>query len=139
MVKFKKIKGFDGKYWVGTDGNVYSMRSGVLKRLEPYASGGRNKYLKVSLYKKGKRKTRYVHRLVAKAFIRNRWGKPCVNHIDGDAHNNRVENLEWCTHRENTEHYYVFLKNKKSEINSSGCLNIHSDLGFEGLGIPSGI
>ena len=48
--------------------------------------------------------TLYVHKLLAQAFIPNPDNKPCVNHIDGDKHNNSLANLEWCTHSENDQH-----------------------------------
>lgn len=48
--------------------------------------------------------TQLVHRLVAKAFIKNNSSGDCINHIDGDKTNNNVENLEWCSIKENTHH-----------------------------------
>jgi len=59
-------------------------------------------YLRVNVG--GKLKRDRVHRLVAKAFIDNPKYKPFVNHIDGNKKNNRVDNLEWVTPKENAVH-----------------------------------
>ena len=52
------------------------------------------------------RKNRNVHRVIAETFIPNPNNLPCVNHKDGNKLNNSVDNLEWCTHSENTIHAY---------------------------------
>src|SRR5690606_22186602 len=49
-------------------------------------------------------KTHYIHRLIAKTFIPNPKNYPEVNHINGDRLDNRVENLEWVTSKENSKH-----------------------------------
>ena len=58
---------------------------------------GKNNYLSVCLYYKGKGKRLYVHRLVAIAFLENPEGKPQVDHIDTNRTNNKVDNLQMVT------------------------------------------
>ncbi len=66
-------------------------------------------YARVGLRINGKTKELLVHRLVAECFIDNPLEKPLVNHIDLNKMNNTVDNLEWCTHVENVNHY---IKNR---------------------------
>lgn len=58
-------------------------------------------YKWVNLYNGTKRKSCYVHRLVAEAFIPNPENKPNIDHINTDTLDNRVENLRWVTQKEN--------------------------------------
>lgn len=64
----------------------------------------RNDYVRVTLLDGDRRKTTYVHILVAKAFVDGYADGLEVNHINGDKTDNRAENLEWVTHGENQRH-----------------------------------
>ena len=106
---WKDIAGYEGIYQVSNLGNVKSLsfgpknrKSGTVKLLRQTPSNCG--YYKVELYKNGKSKMMYVHRLVATAFIPNPEKKPQVNHIDGNKANNVLSNLEWATSSENQLH-----------------------------------
>lgn len=91
------IKGYEGLYQASIDGDVKSLRTGKILR-----PGKNNRgYLYVNLYKDGKCKTYKVHRLVAQTWLPNPNNLPCINHISEIKTDNRVENLEWCTVKEN--------------------------------------
>ena len=97
----KEIHGFEN-YVVMENGDVFNKITGAKK--QPYKNKSENGYLVVDLYNNGKHQKKYVHRLVAEAFIQNPNNKPYVNHIDGCTTNNNVSNLEWCTPLENVTH-----------------------------------
>ena len=102
---WKDIEGFEGYYMVSNLGNVKSLNyrhTGKEKILKPSDNG--HGYLKVGLFKDGKRKDCRINRLVAIAFIPNPYNLPEVNHIDHCRINNNVENLEWCTSQYNVEY-----------------------------------
>lgn len=67
-------------------------------------------YMRVTLtYNDGRKKSEYVHRLVALAFIENLDNCTQVNHKDEDKNNNSCDNLEWCTNDYN-RHYGTCIK-----------------------------
>lgn len=107
------IKGYEGKYEISTIGRVRSWRGkeSIILRQQHHYKG----YRFVFLYKDNVALKKYVHRLVAIAFIPNPDMKPFVNHKDMNKENNILDNLEWMNESENTKHYW---DNKEVEINS---------------------
>lgn len=68
-----------------------------------------HKYLRIMINGKNYK----IHRLVAQAFIPNHDNKPQINHKDGNRINNHVNNLEWCTNSENTNHAMKYLPRRR--------------------------
>lgn len=96
--EWKEIDGYGSLYFVSNHGSIKSTRSGKKMAVSAGAGG----YLKVSLTaSNGVRKTYLVHRLVAFAFIGAPKRGQEVDHVNGDARDNRADNLRWVLHFEN--------------------------------------
>ena len=105
---WRNVVNYEGLYMVSNLGNVKSLGNGnarnpnwqkerILKATKDIKG-----YLRVDLYKDGKKKHYKVHRLVATAFLPNPDNLPQVNHKDEDKTNNRVDNLEFCSAKYNS-------------------------------------
>ena len=113
MEVFKDIPNYEGLYQVSNLGNVKSLVKGII--LKPYKS---KKYYSVSLSLNGVYKTKNIHQLVAYAFL-SYSNKPfgyVVDHIDNNPYNNRLENLQVISQRENLS---------KDRVSKSGYTGVH--------------
>ena len=121
---WKKIHPFT-EYSVSNLGRIRNDVTGTIRKPQKvgrYSKSG-NSYLAVVLHNKHLK----VHRLVAEAFIPNPNNKPQVNHIDGNKENNCVNNLEWCTNRENVLHSFKINKERvehHTEANRRRCKKV---------------
>ena len=116
---WRDVKGFEGLYKVNRKGEIYSLLKNIIRPPKDNGYG----YDSITLNKNGKKITRYIHRIVAEAFIPNPNNYPMVNHKDENKKNNNVENLEWCTASYNvnygTAKIRATIKNKETWKNMS--------------------
>ena len=113
---WKDKKYYEGHYQVSNFGRVKSIKFGK-ERILKLRTDKKTGYLHVVLCKDGKVKEFTVHRLVAEAFLPNPHNYPCVNHKDENKLNNSVSNLEWCTHKYNSNYGTAIQRNSQKRIN----------------------
>ncbi len=110
---WKDIEGYEGLYQISNFGNVKSLERTIVKsdgvvqvRCERIMAKRESTdgYYIAKLNVNNHSKSVAIHILVAKHFIPNPNNYPEVNHLDCNRKNNRVDNLEWCTHQQNVEY-----------------------------------
>jgi hypothetical protein len=101
LSQFKQIVGYEN-YYISKNGEVYNAKRNKFLTGSPNPKG----HYQVGLLAKSgeNQKQLLIHRLVALHFIDNPKNKSQVNHINGIKSDNRVENLEWATNKENSIH-----------------------------------
>ena len=120
---WKDIEGYEGIYQVSNLGNIYSIKRSKIKSIRQIKG-----YSMVNLCNNYKERLTSVHRLIAIHFIPNIENKSQINHINGIKNDNRIENLEWCTSKENIHHAHKLgLKNKNRKLTSDDVLNLRKD------------
>ncbi len=109
---WKPIKGYEGLYCISSKGRIKKEDTFInnkygglsLYKSKIYVKKPTKNYRMVNLTKDGTLLVIGIHRLVALNFIPNPHNKPFINHKNGIKWDNRVENLEWCTQKENVHH-----------------------------------
>jgi hypothetical protein len=100
---WKEVVGYEGFYTVSNYGNVFS----TLKNIPMSAKIEKNGYKRVTLTKKGARRTVSVHRIVVEAFIGKIPAGLCIDHIDNRRDNNIVSNLRIVNYSFNVKRSFV--------------------------------
>src|SRR6478752_1707239 len=113
MAIWKDVLGYEAYYEVSSDGEIRSkdrMKSvgghPFLLRGKILSPGYSRGYKCFNLHGDGKKTHMELHRIIAITFIENPDNKPCVNHKNGIKTDNRIENLEWCSYKENVKHAF---------------------------------
>ena len=125
MEIWKDLTGYIGIYQVSNNGRIKSLSRKIARKngqiaivkekiLKPKKD--RYGYFFIVLSNNNIRKTILVHRLVAAAFIPNPDNLPEIDHIDGDRINNRVNNLRWCTRKQNANNPISIERYRKAGI-----------------------
>lgn len=117
MEIWNDISGYNGLYQISTLGRVRSLKNKKAKILSQAFKDG---YKVISLYRNGNGRMFRVHRLVALSFIDNPKRKPCIDHINGMRDDNRVENLRWCTKKENANYDIAIMNYRNNAISKRG-------------------
>lgn len=110
--EWRDVVGYEGLYKVSSHGRIKSYHARYKKPRILKTSMTTTGYRKVELAKNKVKKSYKIHRLVAEAFIPNEENKPYINHLDSNPLNNNVDNLEWCTQKENMIHSSIFGNHK---------------------------
>jgi len=133
MEEWRDINGYEGLYQISSLGRIKRLAHHVTRaRFGTYickekicqCTKQHDGYMMKYLSKNGKKSYHNVHRLVAEAFIPNPLNLPFVNHKNEKKHDNRVENLEWCTAKYNTNYGTCLERRAQAQRNRHGSIPV---------------